>query len=315
VTREEARKLLSGYATGSLTESEQRLLFDAALDDQDLFDELAEEQVVKGLIELPGARQRLLAALDPPVRQRAWWAQPWPWTVAAAVSVIAVAIWMIPRTETAPVEIAQSVEAPAVAPKREVAPPPPAPRSTQQVDAVTALANKTVVQDAATKGAVAAARGALEERTDTLTVTETSPLPASLEAQAKNSLPVLTIGQPAPTAPAAAFLARDKQATIAGGDALSYEVTAGGVLRIVPVRTGVLEVTAGEQTLFRSNPVVANTPIELSIPTDAQELRIDFAATANAPGVTAIQSQTASGTLVLPAGANPRVAITIPAKP
>jgi len=43
VNPDEIRKLIGGYATGTLTAAEQKLLFDAALDDQELFDELARE--------------------------------------------------------------------------------------------------------------------------------------------------------------------------------------------------------------------------------------------------------------------------------
>src|ERR1700722_12965941 len=56
---------MSGYATGSLTESERTVLFEAALEDQHLFDQLAREQALKDLIDQPGARDRLIAALAP----------------------------------------------------------------------------------------------------------------------------------------------------------------------------------------------------------------------------------------------------------
>ena len=47
MTRDEIRGLIGGYATGSLSEAERRTLFEAALDDQELFDELAREQALK----------------------------------------------------------------------------------------------------------------------------------------------------------------------------------------------------------------------------------------------------------------------------
>src|SRR5207302_9775727 len=43
VNREDIRKLVGGYATGTLTDAERALLFEAALDDQDIFDDLADE--------------------------------------------------------------------------------------------------------------------------------------------------------------------------------------------------------------------------------------------------------------------------------
>lgn len=62
--REDIRKLLGGYATGTLTAEERQALFEAALDDQELFDALAKEQPLRELLEDPAARARLLAALD-----------------------------------------------------------------------------------------------------------------------------------------------------------------------------------------------------------------------------------------------------------
>ena len=64
MSREDIRKLLGGYATGTLTAEEQQALFEAALDDQELFDALAKEQSLRDLLGDPAARAQLLAALD-----------------------------------------------------------------------------------------------------------------------------------------------------------------------------------------------------------------------------------------------------------
>lgn len=58
------RQLLGGYATGTLTAAERARLFAAALEDQALFDALAEEQPVKDLLDDPESRGYLLAELD-----------------------------------------------------------------------------------------------------------------------------------------------------------------------------------------------------------------------------------------------------------
>ena len=92
MTSDEARKLLGGYATGSLTEAEKTALFQAALEDQELFDELAGEQVLKEVLDQPGARQRLIAALEPP-RQRAWL-----WVTAAATAGLAIVVGVVVGT-------------------------------------------------------------------------------------------------------------------------------------------------------------------------------------------------------------------------
>ena len=62
----EIRHLLGGYATGTLTDDERARLFAAALDDQALFDALAEEQPLKDLLDDPESRGYLLAELDQP---------------------------------------------------------------------------------------------------------------------------------------------------------------------------------------------------------------------------------------------------------
>jgi hypothetical protein len=70
-----ARGLLGGYATGTLSEDERRLLFEVAMEDQEIFDELAREQALKEMLETPGVRDRLTAALEPTLeapRVRRW---------------------------------------------------------------------------------------------------------------------------------------------------------------------------------------------------------------------------------------------------
>ena len=90
--REDIRKLLGGYATGTLTAEERQALFEAALDDQELFDALAKEQPLRDLLDDPAARAHLLAALDDgPL--------PWPrrlerWLGGHAVGVAAVACFL-----------------------------------------------------------------------------------------------------------------------------------------------------------------------------------------------------------------------------
>ena len=65
MTRIDAEKLLGGYATGTLTEAERTALFAAALEHQELFDALADEEAFKDLLSDPVAKAQLLAALAP----------------------------------------------------------------------------------------------------------------------------------------------------------------------------------------------------------------------------------------------------------
>ena len=64
MTPDEIRKLLGGYATGTLTEEERNLLFSAALEDQELFNALADEEALRELLAEPATRQILLEELQ-----------------------------------------------------------------------------------------------------------------------------------------------------------------------------------------------------------------------------------------------------------
>ncbi len=70
---QEIKKLLGGYATGTLTVEEQQALFAAALEDQELFDAMAREQSLRDLLRDPAARAELLSALDAPARRFGFW--------------------------------------------------------------------------------------------------------------------------------------------------------------------------------------------------------------------------------------------------
>lgn len=129
-------RLLSGYATGTLSDEERRLLFEAALEDQTVFNALAREQSLKELLDDPAARQVLLDALqnfEPSLRQRmlSWVLGPRVLAAAgcgAAVLLAAVALLLSERPQP-PRQIALRREAPAPAleakaPEREAAPAP-----------------------------------------------------------------------------------------------------------------------------------------------------------------------------------------------
>src|SRR6266446_773684 len=118
---------MGAYATGTLTEAERQLLFDAALDDQDLFDELAREHALKELLDDPGARDRLIVALDRPAPKRFVW---WPWAVAGtAVAAAAAVVALVSMRPAERQQIAMVAPAPAPVVKEEPARPssPPSP--------------------------------------------------------------------------------------------------------------------------------------------------------------------------------------------
>ena len=64
MTKDEIRKLLGGYATNTLTESERKALFEAALEDQELFNALQNEEALKDLLDDPVARAQIRQAFE-----------------------------------------------------------------------------------------------------------------------------------------------------------------------------------------------------------------------------------------------------------
>lgn len=330
MTREEARKLLSGYATGQLTELEQQLLFDAALEDQELFDELAAEQAVKELVELPGAKRRLLEALGPEKKAVVWW--PWAAGVAAVATVV-VAVWLgrpEATVEVARVEPQASVPLRAENEQDRIVPAAP-PVAKAQREAQAADVEATVPVEKSVALADAVAKAAARE--------EALPVQEPLEARARLQLPTLVAPQaerpalagaqgflagngkgkakaldaPAISVTAIAPVAAVAVAAIPSPGTLTYEVRDTGILRMTASRAGVIEVSFDGRPLYPARAVAAGETVDVSIPLEAKQLRIDFAGDANAPAVAA-QTGAVSGTLTLPPAANPRAVIVIPAQ-
>jgi hypothetical protein len=136
MNREDIQKLLGGYATGTLTPEEQQALFSAALEDQELFDALAREQALRDLLEDPGARAQLLAALDE--KPEAWYTRWWrPAALALATAGVAVLAFVAIRQNTRPVH-PESVQTMA-----EAKPPAPAPTVREVPQAAQQQAEKT----------------------------------------------------------------------------------------------------------------------------------------------------------------------------
>ncbi len=132
MNRGEIEKLLGGYAAGTLTVEERRALLEAALEDQELFNALGDEEALRELLSDPVSRGRLRAALEP--RRRAgWFSRPLTWALAgscaAAILTIGVA-WRLlsPIRLAVPVQTAKVGSVPAAAAREEPAASAPAPR-------------------------------------------------------------------------------------------------------------------------------------------------------------------------------------------
>lgn len=135
MSKEEIRKLLGGYATNTLTESERNALFEAALDDQELFNALQQEQALKNLLDDPVARAEVRHALQQPsggVRaagRMRWWAFGGAASAVAAAAILFVVFrgGISERpTQLAMTEKAPSPVSPAVSEQKAAAVPAPA---------------------------------------------------------------------------------------------------------------------------------------------------------------------------------------------
>ena len=97
MTDAECRKLLGGYAAGTLTPEEREALFSAALSDPDLFAALAEEQTLRDVLDDASARADLLAAVEDrrfSIRNalRDWFERPKAKVLTAVGAILLVAI-------------------------------------------------------------------------------------------------------------------------------------------------------------------------------------------------------------------------------
>ena len=131
MTSDQARKLLGGYATNSLTEAERKALFEAALDDQELFDALQQEEALKELLADPASRSQIQQALTeaPVPRPTAWWSRAWLWGgVAGAVAAAVLIVIAIRPTQQPKYQVARvAPPAPPTVSAEQAQPAAPAP--------------------------------------------------------------------------------------------------------------------------------------------------------------------------------------------
>jgi hypothetical protein len=122
--------LIGRHATGSLSAEEQKRLFAAALDDQELFDQLVHEQDVKQMLDEPGVRDRMIRALEPPPKRKT----AWIFGMAATAALSAVLMVFLLRPTPKPPQVAlekapaATAATPTEAPPAETKPAEPAPR-------------------------------------------------------------------------------------------------------------------------------------------------------------------------------------------
>lgn len=96
--RDDIRKLLGGYATGTLTDAERKALFEAAMEDQTLFDAIADEGVLKEVLDDPQARAYLLEALPAKPKPVVRRIPAWSWAAAGSLAATLVIGVLLVRT-------------------------------------------------------------------------------------------------------------------------------------------------------------------------------------------------------------------------
>jgi hypothetical protein len=130
---EDIRKLLGGYATGTLSPDERQLLFESALHDDELFAALSDEQALKDLLDDGAVRAQLLRATEEPrfsvaAAFREWFERPRSKALVATGAVLLAVIGyqeLRPKSERHD-QIAQ-VREPVVTRETPREPPPAAP--------------------------------------------------------------------------------------------------------------------------------------------------------------------------------------------
>jgi hypothetical protein len=144
MTQEEIRKLLGGYAANTLTERERTALFEAALEDQELFDSLQNEDALRELLADLVSREQIRLALKATPR-RTLWMQPWLIAAASVAIAAVIAIAVVtrkrePAATSVPTQMAQGqMEAPQPGP---AAPIPERKRTARLLAGSAALATR-----------------------------------------------------------------------------------------------------------------------------------------------------------------------------
>ena len=249
MSNEEKQLLFGEYATGNISQADKRRLMAAALDDQDLFNAIAEQEELSELtVTLPEYQLELLAAaapLPPPRRN------PWPclFTGAAARALAVTGVFFL-RTQTEPkTEIAQ-----APPPQPALSEPAPAPMPQRAAKPSTAVLreNKIVSPEAS-------AQAAARDEIAAAPIAQTSP-PKSTPTPTREETEPVVVGSLA--APPRFQILRRGDLTSAtelqDGDAL--------VVRYVPAQSGPIDLhNLSTNTTLATRNAIADQPVDIPL--------------------------------------------------
>jgi hypothetical protein len=264
MTQEEIRRLLGGYALNTLTEGERAALFEAALDDQDLFNALQNEDALRELLSDPVSRAQIRQALDTAANKRSWFWTPQRWLMGAAGLAVAASVaiglvvWQRPPArkpealQIAANQVAQDrLESKAEAPLAE--PPRDAPRAERQLKSAPAppgVARQNTQQTSTARDEAQSAQ--LQGQPAPLA--EPVPPPAIANGTIGGAPPALA---PAPVAPARSALAAEKR-ELDASVAATAQLYTGPLVRYSLLRSG----TTGSQVKLQ---VVSQIAAALSL--------------------------------------------------
>src|SRR5579863_425117 len=295
MTREEIRGLIGGYATGTLSAAERKALFDAALDDQELFDELAREQALKELLDEPGVKARLIVALAPRRLSGTW-----VWAAAGALAMAAI-VGVVFLEKPPQRQIAQVVARPTL-PEPEPAPAPPVvpPRLDRPPQAAHNYAAPAIPEPAPKEASPPPSEPAARAEAS-LQKTEAAPAPpANQQAASTGAQDAFSVsgtiagargggggGGRGGAARAMAAPSAAPRATVPRF-AFDYSVTPERALRIVPASTGFLSVGVNNGSvttvLFNNRPQQAGVITLVPLPADCVSALALFSAREVPPG-------------------------------
>jgi curli biogenesis system outer membrane secretion channel CsgG len=122
MTPERARELLGGLAAGVLTPEERQTLFEAALHDQLLFNEVADELEFAAFLQSPETRAQLANRIEVEPARRRWWALRPAWLTLTGVLAASIVLFVAIRPRPGQVAQLSVTEAP----KAALPAPPPA---------------------------------------------------------------------------------------------------------------------------------------------------------------------------------------------
>ena len=346
---DDIRDLLGRYSTGSLTADEQKRLFDAALDDQELFDELAREDEIKQMLAEPGVRDRLIRALEPPKRRVPWVLALAPVAVLSALLIV-VLMRPVPKPQqvavgkplASPVAPVPALEDTAVSESRPASVPVPVKKKAAEQPQKEATIADATADEAEKKEPVKgeterkdAGPKAMDQVAAAAPATPPPPAPQAkteaqtveVQAQASQVQVSPTGQQNAPGGPkqnalqasralAPARSVSGKIASIAQVFGFHYSIQTPGHLIMIPSADGYLSVKSGDgAVLFTQQRIAAGISTDLVLSDSVRSLTILFSADAT-PGPVPSTVRTASaGTAQAPSGSPAAVAIELRINP